>query len=238
MKRRVASNPARVTKKKASKNSMTNADKKAFVARMAKARKNPTKKSKKRTSKSNPAVATKRRCNPRKRRNPEVLSMLKSPKTLGINVLTALLSAVGTRQIPQMLLKDQNAGWKGYLANVATGLAFTLGASEFVSVGAAQAALLGSGVIVLDRVLMEKFSPVGKYLSLAGIGDSTAATSLGTVADGFYIHPTIRDANGRPIIPHEFTDAAIDAFNAQQRMLPPAHAMSGAAPKSRFVSRF
>jgi hypothetical protein len=37
---------------------------------------------------------------------------------------------------------------------------------------------VGALVIILDRVLTEKVSPVGKYLSLAGVGDATAATRL------------------------------------------------------------
>jgi hypothetical protein len=215
MNRRVASNP----QKKRSSNNMTEAAKKAFVARMAKARrksKNPTNK----TTKRKAPASNKAKRNPNRkpcRRNPNYLA---DPKGIAINIVAALLSAVATRQLPQMILKEDNTGWKGYLANVAAGVGSTFAASEFVSTGAAQAAMIGSGVILLDRVLTEQFSPVGKYLSLTGLGDATAATSLGTIADGYYIHPTIFDSAGNPIIPHEITDAAVRAFNQLQPAAP------------------
>jgi len=224
---------------------MTAAAKKAFVARMKKARKNPTNKTAKRKApkaakrKSNP---TRRKSTHRRRSNPN-FSILTNPKGIAVNIVTALLSAVATRQLPQMLLKDKNKGWMGYGANVAAGIAATFAASEFISAAAAQAALLGSGVIVLDRVLTEKFSPVGQYLSLTGLGDATAATSLGQVADGYYIHPTIFNADGSPLIPHEITDAAVREFNSMQpqpraMIAPSPGAMSGVGRSSRFASRF
>ena len=243
--RRVASNPhTAATQKKARTIPMNATDKKAFVARMAKAR-NKAKKNPQTRPAKKPATAKKK--NPQhtpakhhtKRKNPDVFAVFGKPQDLAINIAVALTSAVATRQIPQMILADANSGWKGYLANVATGVAATLAAHQFVSMGAAQAALLGSGVIVLDRVLTEKFSPVGKYLSLTGLGDATAATRLGEVSKGYYIHPTIRDAAGNPIIPHEFSDAALAAFDRRQLAAPAPPAGSTAqTTRQRMPSRF
>jgi hypothetical protein len=148
-----------------------------------------------------------------------------------------------------MILGTNNAGWKGYLANAATGAAFTLGANEFVSPAAAQASIIGAGVILLDRVLTEQFSPVGAYLSLAGIGDATAATRLGEISEGYYIHPTIFDNAGNPIVPHQITDAAVRAFAAMPAAGKPATAAQAQLQgiqtrpnhgrfQDRFASRF
>jgi hypothetical protein len=209
---------------------MTAEKKRAFVLRMAKARRakgNPSNKAKNGKKKSRRNGTAPYSCRPngrKKQRNPTILS---DPKGIAINIVTALLSAVATRQLPQWVLGASNAGWKGYLANVVSGAAATLAAHEFINAGAAQAAVLGSGVIVLDRVLTEQFSPVGQYLSLTGIGDATAATRLGEIANGYYIHPTIFDPQGNPLIPHQITDAAVKAYAALQ---PAAPANGGSAP--------
>lgn len=213
--KRVASNPRHVAKSTKAGTTMTAAQKKAFVARMAKARKstgskNPSSNKKKSTKSTSKRKGSKNpNCKRRSNRNPEILG---KPKELVVNVLSALLSAVATRQLPQWALGSANAGWQGYLANIVAAAAATFVASEFVGAGSAQAAVLGGGVIIADRILTEQFSPVGQYLSLTGLGDATAATSLGTVGDGYYIHPTIFDKNGDPIIPHQITDAALKAF--------------------------
>jgi hypothetical protein len=157
--------------------------------------------------------------NPRRKRrkNPEGLrAILGSPKSLLVQGVAGLTSAVATRQLPQIVLGASNFGLKGYGANILTGAAATWAAVSFVGPEAGKAALVGALVIILDRVLTEKVSPVGKYLSLAGVGDATAATRLGTIAEGYYIHPTVYDAAGNPIIPHEVTDQALAQFRASQ----------------------
>lgn len=247
IRRKVASNP----NKPAARNgrSKKNVSKKA-------ASKNPSnktkangakgsKKNKKTGSSKNP---TTKRPNPhRSSKNP---SFLNNPKEAAISIVTALVAAVATRQIPQWLLGANNVSWTGYAVNAATALAASFGANEFISASAGIAALTGGGVIILDRVLTEKLSPVGQYLALAGLGDATAATALGTISDGFYIHPTIFKADGTPLIPHAITDAAVAAFNNMQpRSLPPANgggsgmnsrpaALQGASRYNRFGSRF
>ncbi len=190
--------------------------------------KNPTKPTAK---KKNP-----QKCNPKRKRNPQYL---KDPKQLVIGILAGLVSAVGTRQLPQMILKASNTGLMGYLYNAIAGAGLTFAAHEFLGENAAQASLIGSGVIIADRILTEQFSPIGQYLALAGAGDATAATSLGQISEGFFVHPVIYDKQGNPIIPHQITDAAVKAFQALQPPAPANPAPTGykqiAAPAKHMV---
>lgn len=248
IRRKVASNP----NKPAARNGRSTKN----VAAKKAASKNPSnkskanssgksKKNKKKAASRNPS--TKKNFTHKSSKNP---SFFANPKDTAIGIVTALLAAVATRQIPQWLLGANNASWTGYAVNAGTALAAAFGANEFISPTAGLAALTGGGVIILDRVLTEKLSPVGQYLALAGLGDATAATSLGTISEGYYIHPTIFRADGTPLIPHQITDAAVAAFNNMQpRSLPAGNgAPSGSAPRStamqgasrynRFGSRF
>ena len=97
--------------------------------------------------------------------------------------------------------------------------------------------------IILDRILTEQVSPLGKYLALSGSGDATATGTLGRIADGYFIHPVIIDKTGRPVIPHEITDAALAAvLNRYPQIAAPAPAASPQQLQglrtSRFKSRF
>ncbi|MDP9054839.1 MAG: hypothetical protein M3N93_11155 [Acidobacteriota bacterium] len=211
---------------------MTQTEKKAFVARMAKARKgskNPSNKSKSGGRRNNHSHS-----NPRSRksgaRNPQILGQ--SPKNLMVNIMTALVSMVATKQLPQEFLGASNIGTAGYLANLGTGIAATVLAHSLISPDAALAAAISSGAIIVDRVLTENFSPIGNYLSLTGLGDATAARQLGAVGDGFFIQPTIYDQNGQPIIPHQFTDAAVQKFLALQPAPSASSAVNQAGPGS------
>jgi hypothetical protein len=252
---RVASNPRKSTaQKKRSKNvpKLTGKKKAEFLARMAKGRKsshrNPAASNKKKKNPSTTAVV-----NPSKRkkaRNPETLrALIGSPKSLVVVALSGLGSAVITRQLPQLILKEKNMGWKGYASNAAAGLAATYAAGKLAGPEAAKAALTGAAVILLDRVLTEQYSPLGQYLALSGSGDATATGTLGRIADGYYIHPTVIDAQGRPVIPHEVTDAAIaGVLNSYPQIAAPARPagngqLAGVQPASsrfrtRFASRF
>jgi hypothetical protein len=238
MRRKVASNPTHTAAQKGKvKNVATTATKKNKKKGNPKSTaKNPAKKN---SAKKNPAKKNGHAHSPK--RNPTFIG---DPKQAAINIVTALLAAVATRQIPQWALGAKNVDWTGYAVNFATALASGFAASEFIGPGAGQAAFIGGGVILLDRVLTEKLSPVGQYLSLTGLGDPTAATSLGTVSEGYYIHPTIFRADGTPVVPHAITDAAIAAFNNMQpRQLSAASSMPQQIQGSpgrytRFGSRF
>lgn len=190
---------------------MTKAAKKAFVARMKAARKkshNPeSNKTKSSARKKNHMHSSRRKSS----RNPQVLG--RTPGKLLKEILTALASAVATKQIPQEVLQANNAGWQGYLANLVTASLATFGAHALMGPDEALAAALGGGIIIVDRILTETISPIGSYLALTGLGDATAARQLGGTPDGtYFIQPTIYDANGNPIIPHQITDAAVQKF--------------------------
>ncbi len=227
---------------------MTAAKKKAFVARMAKARKaaarnpstNPSsrKKSKSKSRKKN-NPATSNRPKHRRKRNPDGLrAIIGSPRQLATQAVVGLLAAVATRQLPQMVLGADNKDWKGYFGNGLTAAAAAWAAAVFLGPSAGQAALIGGSVILLDRILTEKVSPVGKYLSLTGLGDATAATGLGTIADGYFVYPTVRDAQGNPVIPHEITDAGLSAMRQLLPAPPSSGSMQGVMTSGRFKSRF
>lgn len=167
---------------------------------------NSGKKSGGRRRKSNPISGHRRR-----RRNPTFGGAIGSPKELVTSAVAGLAAAVATRQLPQLILTTNNTGWQGYAANAVTALACTWAASAFLGPTAAKAALVGGSVILLDRVLTEQVSPIGQYLSLSGVGDATAMTKLGTVRDGWFLHPTMVDGNNQMVIPDPVTAAAVNA---------------------------
>jgi hypothetical protein len=173
--------------------------------------KNKTTNPKKRKAKKNPQTRSKKR-----RRNPNgIAAIIGSPKAAIEMGVAGLASAVATRQIPQLLFAADNTGILGYGMNaVTTGLVTWL-AGSFIGPDAAKGALVGGLVIILDRVLTEQVSPIGQYLALSGVGDATAATKLGTIRDGFYLRPTVLDANGNAIIPSQVSDAAVAAMLAR-----------------------
>jgi hypothetical protein len=231
---RVASNPHRhatssrphAAKKKAGRMAKTGIKKAA-----KKAKKNPFGKKTVQKSKS--------------RRNPSgIMAAIGTPKDVLIAGVAGLASAVATRQLPQMLMTTDNEGWVGYAANAGVALAATYAAGVFVGPVAAKAAFVGGIVILLDRILTEQVSPIGQYLTLSGVGDATAMTKLGTIGDGYYIHPTVVDSNGKPIIPHEVSDAALAAMISRYPQLAapaPAAGRSNVGrvnSSSRFQGRF
>jgi len=145
------------------------------------------------------------------------------------NGFWALVGLVVTRQLPQMLLKEKNTGAMGYAANVATALAFSyvLGRSP-AGADAGGAALIGGGLYVVNRVISENFSPVGKFLSLQGMGDVNA---LGEILSGdrtYFPLPVAYDNNRNPIIPTQIaarplpvaaaSGAGMGAWGARRRV--------------------
>ena len=218
-----------------------------FAERMAAYRnkktgkRNPTTMAKKKTSsskKKSPAKKNPSTYKKSRRRNPTVGRVVSG---FGMNAGIALVALVGTRQIPQMLLGENNTGIYGYAANLAATLALAYAAHFAAGPAAAQAALIGGGLYLVNRILTEKVAPIGQYLSLTGLGDASAASSLGTIADGYFVHPTIVDKNGRPMIPQ----AIIDAANAGRPALPagatvaaPPNSMAGLRIAGRIPDRF
>lgn len=126
-----------------------------------------------------------RKANGKRRKNPSGAAPLNFVKDGAV----ALAGLVATRQGPQLILGAKNAGWLGYLANVAAAIATAMLAGKFAGKRAGSAALIGGGLYTVNRVLTEQFSPAGKFLSLSGVGDASAAASLGTIRQGYYPVP-------------------------------------------------
>lgn len=147
-------------------------------------------------------------------RNPGMSEVIGRPTDLVTTGLAALGSAIAVKQLPQMILQTSNTGWEGYLANAVTGVATTWAAGTFIGRTAAQGALAGALVIILDRILTDQFSSLGPYLSLSGVGDATSYGKLGTIRDGYYFHPSLTDANGHMITPPSVLSDAVNAVVA------------------------
>lgn len=186
---------------------------------------------KKKSVRKNAAPKARRRKNPvvrvrqikakthRRRRNPNnFIGTGMSSLKMG---LLALIGLVATRQAPQMLLGAKNTGWYGYLANFATMLASSAAASKIVGKPAGQAVAVGGGLYIVNRLLSEQFSPIGKALSLSGLGDAQAATpgQLAGIKSAYFPTPVSYDANGQPVVPQLIDDrirAAIPATPASK----------------------
>lgn len=146
----------------------------------------------------------------RKQRNPSGLAdTLGRPSEIVEVGVTALATAVAVKQLPQMVLGAENEGGMGYAANGFVTLAAAWAAGAFIGKTAALGAIAGGAVIILDRVLTDKFSELGPVLSLSGVGDATSYGKLGTIRDGYYFHPDLRDNMGNLITPQPVLDASL-----------------------------
>ena len=152
----------------------------------------------------------------RRRHNPGGLAAtIGSPKELITGGVAGLVSAIATRQVPQMILGAANAGMEGYAANIVTALVATWAAGAFMGPAAGRGAAIGGAVIVLDRILSENVSPISSYLSLSGVGDANAYSKLGTIRQGYYTHPNLQNPDGSMYVPDPITDAAVNAVVAK-----------------------
>lgn len=195
---------------------------------------NPQRKTMKRR-KTNPKrkATTRRRRNPvsvvslkkrttRRHRNPSIARASITSVKMGVY---ALLGLVATRQLPQMLLKDKNTGVWGYLANLAAMLAASMAASRTMGKEAGTAVGVGGGLYIANRILSEHFSPIGKALSLSGVGDAVAATpaQLGAIRPAYWNHPPVTDRQGVAQLPPPI----VEAIDARLKAVPPASQMKG-----------
>src|SRR4051812_41378020 len=96
----------------------------------------------------------------------------------------------------------------GYAANFGTVLLAWIGASKFVSKRAGNAVAIGGGLYLVNRVLTEKLSPIGQYLSLTGVGDAAAATTLRGIESVGFMHPAVLDSNGQLVLPEAINTVA------------------------------
>jgi hypothetical protein len=152
-----------------------------------------------------------------RRRNPDMFGA--STGDLVITSVAGLANAVLTKQLPQLVFASGNTGVEGYAMNLVTALAGAWAAGKFAGPKAGMGAMVGGMVILLDRILTEQFSSIGSYLSLSGVGDATAVTKMGTVRDGYYLHPTMVDGNSNMIVPDPVTQAAMSAVLAKYPQL-------------------
>jgi hypothetical protein len=203
---RVASNPRRKPAKKSRPNAAT---RKGSHSHMAKKTKTAANKHRRPKSKNNPHHRRRKKSNP---------LGLGTGKELLVTSVAGLASAVATSQVPQLILGSNNTSWMGYGANALTTAIMTWLASTFGGPNAARGAFVGGAVIVLDRFLTEQVSAIGPYITLSGVGDATAAR-MGTIRDGYYLHPTMIDGQGNMIVPQPVTDAAVAAVIAKYPQL-------------------
>lgn len=204
---RVASNPTRKHKN----SSRPPAKKKGN--HMAKAKKKMIANGGKKRKAANPMMTMHRK---KRRSNPSGLAAtIGSPKDLVSGGIAGLISAVATRQLPQVALGASNTGIEGYGANLVTALLATWAAGTFGGPAAGRGALIGGMVILLDRVLSDNVSPISSYLSLSGVGDAAAYSKLGTIRSGFYSHPNLQNPDGSMYVPDPVTDAAVAAVLAK-----------------------
>ena len=184
--------------------------------------------SKKRAPKrvSNPVsirTAAKKRNPARRRRNPNAIGQGVDFAKAGVAALTGL---VLTRQIPQMVLKDSNTGLMGYGANVLVAFAAAALGSKFAGKAIGHAMGIGGAVYVANRIISERISPIGKVLSLSGLGDAMVAdhSQLRGVRPGYFASPEVYDAHGNPVIPAAI-ESRISAMSAPSA--PPSAKMAG-----------
>ncbi len=156
---------------------------------------------------------------PRKR-NPEL--SISRPVEVVKSGAVALAGLVATRQLPQLVLGARNTGVVGYASNAAAAAIAAAVAGKFAGKSAASLVLIGGGLYIVNRIMTEHFSPVGKYLSLTGVGDAAAAARLGRVKEAYFPYPVLHDKAGNPIIPRE-----IDARRLALPAGAPASAVSG-----------
>jgi hypothetical protein len=138
----------------------------------------------------------------------------------------ALVGLVVARQVPQWALGARNTSWLGYGANIVTTVAAAMLAHKMLGAEVGQAVALGGGLYTVNRFIQDQLSPVGKVLSVSGLGDYM---SLGDIQAGYFPLPVPTDASGNPIIPTELRPAAV---------VPAGKGMSGINRSSRFSNRF
>jgi hypothetical protein len=183
-----------------------------------KKKKNPAPK---RRARKNPAVVSFKKSTHRRRRNPSMIGQ--GVSTIKAGVL-ALIGLVATRQLPQMALGAKNTGALGYVANFAAMLLASAAASKVAGKPAGQSVAIGGGLYIANRVISENFSPIGKALSLSGLGDAQAASGaqLRGIQPAYFPVPVTYE-NGAAQVPQLIRDE----IRAAVPPAPPASKMAG-----------
>ena len=131
----------------------------------------------------------------RRRRNPAGVADIRA---LGTKAFYAIAGGIGTRALPQMILKERNEGPMGYLAN---GVALLLSSYALGTVGgrpARDAAVLGGAVMIAGRVVEDflgrRIVEFGGTDLLGNYGDSRYDLGLGgEYFSSYFAVPTISD---------------------------------------------
>lgn len=140
----------------------------------------------------------------------------------------ALIGLVIARQAPQLVLGARNTGPVGYVANVIATVIAAMVGSKLLGPPAGRMLAVGGGLYVVNRVIQDNFTPIGRVLSLSGYGDPHA---LAGIEQGYFPLPVPTNASGQPIIPAQLQPPpAAAAANGR--------GLSGGFPASRFQSRF
>lgn len=129
----------------------------------------------------------------RRRRNPAGVADIRA---LGTKALYAIAGGIGTRALPQMILKDRNEGPMGYLAN---GIALIVSSYAAGTIGgrpARDAAVLGGAVMIAGRVVEDflgrRLVEFGGTDLLGNYGDSRYDLGLGgEYFSSYFAVPTI-----------------------------------------------
>ncbi len=102
----------------------------------------------------------------RRRHNPTIRGSVRQLFSGGMikTTLGAFAGYTGARMIPATLLKQYNNGVTGYALNVGAGL-LTAWAVGMADAQAGQGAVIGTGLAVLSRILVEQFKIGGADLS-------------------------------------------------------------------------
>ena len=162
----------------------------------------------------------------RRRRNPGMLSGAGSILKSGFYALIGLVIA---RQLPQWALGARNTGWLGYGANLVTTILAAMLGQKMLGVEVGKDIALGGGLYTVNRIIQDQLSPVGKVLSISGLGDYNA---LGDIQSGYFPLPVPTDANGNAIIPQELRPAPVMVTK------PAGSGMAGINRSSRYANRF
>lgn len=144
---------------------------KKATARTSTAKRNPQ-------ARAFPAHSHKKGKKTAKRRNPSRSRTVSTVTGMLQAALPAIVGLIVTRQLPQVFLKEKNAGVWGYAANIAAALASAWAIGKFWNRSAGNYALIGGGVYTVSRILIERYNPIGKYLALSGLGDFAALGEL------------------------------------------------------------
>lgn len=194
---------------------------------------------KKKNVASKPRAAAKHHNNTPRRQNPHKKQQHRGNRggrrrnpNIGKNVggffrqgIVAILAALATRQLPQIVLAGKNTGIVGYLANTITAMGISAATTKVLGRQDGIAAGIGGAVYTVSRMASENLSPSINALSMAGLGDPAAhvGRGLGTIKDTYMPVPPVWDENGRPYIPREILAAVAERTAAPM----PGSSMAG-----------